>query len=327
MSENLQKNHTKFIYNESIEPGEHKLIQIPVDKLPTGTLIKIPVYVFNGTEAGPTLLIQGGLHGDEINGVEICRRILTNKYFGRLKKGCVIVVPLLNVFGFIYNSREVTDGKDVNRSFPGSKAGSLASRIAYTHMNEIVKHIDIGIDLHTGGGMRSNHPQIRYSKEMPESLEMAHIFRPPFLFASKMIPRSFRQACYKKGKPIIVFEGGESARFDEFAINEGIEGIMRIVKHYDMVNAVNYTQSGNNETVHLNRRKWLRARNGGVFCPIVLNGTPIKRQQILGHISDAFGNNRRAVKAPYDGYIIAVNNKPLVSKGDALFHVGEGLIA
>ncbi len=323
MSQITELDNTKLIYGTVIPPGKKELLQLPIDKLPTGTLIKIPVYVFNGKEPGPTMLIQGGLHGDEINGVEICRRMLTNKYFERLKKGCVVIVPLLNVFGFIYNSREVTDGKDVNRSFPGSKSGSLASRIAYTHMQEIVKHIDFGIDLHTGGSMRNNHPQIRYTEQIPDTKKLAEVFRAPFYFASKMIPKSFRQACYKNDKPIIVYEGGESARFDEFAINEGIEGIIRLVRHFDMVADINHTRSGNNETIHLNKRRWLRARNGGVFCPVIHNGSEIKKGQILGHISDAFGNNRKPIKAPFDGFIFCINNKPLVSKGDALFHVGE----
>ena len=187
-----QNDNSKFIYNTEIKSGENKLIHIPVDKLSTGTLIKIPVYIFNGELPGPTILVQGGLHGDEINGVEICKRMLINKYFEEIKRGCVIVVPLLNIFGFIHFSREVTDGKDVNRSFPGTKSGSLASRIAYKHLNEIVSYIDFGIDLHTGGGMRSNHPQIRYSEEIPESKELAKIFNAPYYFASKMIPKSFR---------------------------------------------------------------------------------------------------------------------------------------
>ena len=315
-------NLTKLIYNTEILPGENKLLHIPVDKLPTGTLIKIPVYVFNGKAKGPTILIQGGLHGDEINGVEICKRMLLNKYFNNIKKGCVIVVPLLNILGFIHFSREVTDGKDVNRSFPGTKTGSLASRIAYKHLNEIVTHIDIGIDLHTGGGMRNNHPQIRYTEGSDLGMELAEIFNAPYRFTSKLIPKSFRQAAHKMDKTILVYEGGESMRFDEFAINEGIEGILRILEHYEMTPNFHIKTSGNNTSIFITKRKWIRARNGGVFCPCLLNGMSFQKDQILGHISDAYGNDRKPVKAPYNGHILCINNKPIVSKGDALFHVG-----
>lgn len=316
-------NNSKQIYNTEIAAGENKLIHIPVDKLPTGTLIKIPVYVFNGLEKGPTVLIQGGLHGDEINGVETCKRLLISNSLETIAKGCVIVVPLLNIFGFIHFSREVTDGKDVNRSYPGSRSGSLASQIAYKHLHEIVHHIDFGIDLHTGGSMRNNHPQIRYSQELPESKKLAKIFNAPFYFPSKLIPKSFRQVSCKLGKPIIVYEAGESMRFDEFAINEGLEGILRVLNYFHMISKAPIITTENANCIHLTNRKWIRAKNGGVFCPCASNGRAIQKDQILGHISDAFGNNRKAIKAPFNGYIICVNNKPIVSKGEAIFHVGK----
>ncbi|MFD0964384.1 succinylglutamate desuccinylase/aspartoacylase family protein [Pseudofulvibacter geojedonensis] len=313
---------TKTIYNTEILPGENKIIKLPIGSLPTGTPIKIPIYVFNGKNDGPTVLLQGGLHGDEINGVETCKRMLVNEYFTKLKKGCVIVIPLLNVYGFIHFSRELPDGKDVNRSFPGSKLGSLAGRIAYYHTNEILPHIDFGIDFHTGGAMRSNYPQIRYTPECETSEKLAQLFNAPIQFESKLIAKSFRATANKQNKPIIVFEGGESMRFDELAINEGINGSLKILAEYDMIDQPNINSSKNN-TVTLCYRKWIRARKGGIFTSNIYNGDSIEKDQVLGYITDAYGNRSTVIKAPFDGYVFCINNHPLVNQGDALFHIGK----
>ena len=203
------ENKTIKINGATVAPGKNKLLRIEIARLPTGTLIDIPVHIFNAKKAGPTLLIQAGLHGDEINGVETLRRMLENKDFA-INKGAVIVVPILNVFGFIHFSRDVPDGKDVNRSFPGRKTGSLASRIAYHYTQAILPQIDFGLDLHTGGGQRNNYPQMRYTEQDAMSLKLATMFNAPFMFASNLIAGSFRKAALKMGKPIAVYEAGES---------------------------------------------------------------------------------------------------------------------
>jgi len=313
----------KTIYNTQIQPGENKVVKIPIGSLPTGTPIKIPVYVFNGKEDGPTVLIQGGLHGDEINGVEICKRLLVGDYFTNLNKGCVVLIPLFNVYGFIHFSRELPDGKDINRSYPGSKYGSLASRMAYCSTHDILPHIDFGIDFHTGGDMRSNYPQIRYSPEDKISKELATIFNAPFQFESGLIKKSFRAAAAKQNIPILVFEGGESMRFNEFAIHEGINGVLRIMAHYKLIADSVLNNIPQNKTVTLTNRKWVRAKKGGIFTPYVNNGSPIEKGQVIGFITDAYGNRNLVVKAPFDGYIVCVNNHPLVSQGDAIFHIGK----
>ena len=227
------KNEPIEIKGEKVDLGEHKLIKFEIDRLATGTKIEIPTYVFNGKLPGPTVLIQAGLHGDELNGVEIVRKMLTKKKFD-VKRGCVIVVPLLNVFGFLNLSRDVHD-KDVNRSFPGSKTGSLASRIAYFHLREITKNIDFGIDIHTGGKQRSNYPQIRYTPKSEEGKALANIFNAPYQFASNLIAKSFRKAAHNHNIPIIVYEGGESLRFNKLAIRKGKEGILNVLEHFEMI--------------------------------------------------------------------------------------------
>ena len=313
------KNEVVEIRGHKVGLGKSKLIKIPVDRLPTGTLIEIPVYVFNGKEAGPTVLLQGGLHGDEVNSVELVRRMLIDKSY-KIHSGCVIVVPLLNIFGFLSLSRDM-HGKDVNRSFPGTKSGSLASRMAYYLMQEIIENVDFGIDFHTGGAQRNNFPQIRYTPEDSKAKKLAEIFKAPMMFSSKLIAKSFRSACYKRGIPIIVYEAGESLRLEEKAIQEGIYGTLRVLRHFNMISKIVEIPEGKS-SIEIEKRKWIRAKVAGILNLKVKNGAKVKKGKILGYIMDTYGETKFAVKAPKDGYIISVNNFPIVNMGDALFHFG-----
>ena len=313
------KNQLVEIRGQKIGLGEAKLIKIPIDRLPTGTLIEIPVYVFNGDELGPTVLLQGGLHGDEVNSIELVRRMLIDKSYN-IKRGCVIVVPLLNIFGFLNLSRNM-HGKDVNRSFPGTKSGSLASRMAHYLMKELIQNIDFAIDFHTGGAQRSNYPQIRFTPEDERAETLATLFNAPIMFGSKLIPKSFRNQCFRSNIPVIVYEGGESLRLNENAIQQGINGTLRVLKHFNMID--NTIIIPENTSVCIYKRKWIRAKVAGLFNTTIKNGEKVKKGQVLGHIMDTYGATNFAVKAPKDGYIIAKNNFPIINMGDALFHFGS----
>ena len=314
------KNETIEIRGQKIGLGESKLIRIPIDRLPTGTLIEIPVYIFNGDEVGPTILLQGGLHGDEVNSVELVRRMLIDKSY-KIHRGCVIVVPLLNVFGFLNMSRDM-HGKDVNRSFPGSKTGSLASRMAYYLIKEITNNVDFAIDYHTGGEQRNNFPQIRYTPQDEIGRKLASIFSAPFMFGSSLIPKSFRNQCYKNNIPVIVYEGGESLRLEEKAIQQGIDGTLRILKHFKMIHE-RVQVPENPSSIHIKKRRWIRAKVAGLFTPTVHNGEKVEKGEILGHIMDTYGETNFTVKSPANGYIIAKNNFPIINMGDPLFHLGN----
>ncbi|TYP99782.1 hypothetical protein C7447_101387 [Tenacibaculum adriaticum] len=314
------KNEEVIIRGERIGLDESKLIRIPIDRLPTGTIIDIPVYVFNGKDAGPTILLQGGLHGDEVNSIELVRRMLIDKTY-KIHCGCVIVVPLLNVFGFLNLARDM-HGKDVNRSFPGSKRGSLASRMAYYLMKELTDNVDFAIDYHTGGEQRNNYPQIRYTPQDEIASKLAEIFNAPFKFGSKLIAKSFRNECFKHNIPVIVYEAGESLRLEENAIQEGIYGTLRILRHFNMISkTVEIPEAP--ESIKIIKRGWIRARVAGIFNSGVDNGAQIKKGDVLGHIMDTYGETSFAIKAPRDGYIIAKNNFPIVNMGDPLFHLGS----
>lgn len=315
-------NKSITIGGEEVAPGQHKLVKISIDRLPTGTLIDIPVYVFNSKNPGPVLLVQAGLHGDEINGIEIVRRLIREKRF-KVKRGAVIAVPILNIFGFIHFSRDVPDGKDVNRIFPGTRTGSMARRIAYHYLGQVMEHMDFAIDLHTGGAQRHNFPQIRYTEGDANSKKMAEVFNAPVFFASRLIRGSFRNAAFRLGKPSIVYEGGESMRFDEYAILEGMQGILNVLKHLGMISKIDSPYVERFKTIPLNDRKWLRAPTAGMFIPKITNGSQLTKGQLLGQVTDTYAQHSKKIKAPFDGHLICVNHQAVVNQGDALFHVGR----
>ncbi len=313
-----EENKVISINGESVPPGKNKLVRIEIARLPTGTLIDIPIHVFNAKKAGPTILIQAGLHGDEINGVETLRRMLHQNSF-KIKRGAVIAVPILNIFGFIHFSRDVPDGKDVNRSFPGSKSGSLASRIAFNYTNKVLPQVDLAIDLHTGGGQRKNYPQVRYSIDDEKSRALAESFCAPYYFASRLIAGSFRKTMFKMQKPTIVYEAGESMRFDEHAIEAGIHGIYNVLASLEMLPEMKTKTS----SVHFESTKWIRASRAGMFIPEIGNGDQVTKGQIIGNITDAYSKKTGKVKAPFDGFVFCINHQAVVNQGDALFHIGR----
>lgn len=261
---------------------------------------------------------MAGMHGDEINGIEIIRRIIENKYYVP-QRGTVICIPLLNVFGFIISSREVPDGKDVNRSFPGSKTGSLASRIAFKLMNEIIPHIDFGIDFHTGGASRTNYPQLRCDLSIKRNITLAKAFGVPFIINSPFRAKSLRHSAAKIGKSIIVYEAGESLRFDELAIKRGVNGTRRLMKALNMTSkAPARSRAG----ITLNETKWVRANAAGLFRSYVQAGSLVHKNQLVGEISGPYGDFKVQVYSPIKAYVIGLNNDPVVNKGDALMNLG-----
>lgn len=306
------------INSYEIGPGEQQKIQLNIARLPTYTNIDLPVHVYRAREDGPVLLLTGGLHGDELNGIEIIRRMIYKDML-MPKKGSVIAIPLVNVYGFIQNVRGLPDGKDINRSFPGIKGGSLARLLAYTLMNEIIPKIDYGIDFHTGGAARSNYPQVRCTLDIDKNKELAEAFAPPCVINSSLIEKSFRKAAHKKGKHILVYETGESTRFDNNGIQEGINGTLRLMKHLGMKNEA---PKADHDTDFFKKTTWVRAKHAGLFQPAIQLGDQVTKKQLLGHITDPYGNERFKCRCPHKGRVIGLNYAPVVHKGDALLHLG-----
>ena len=307
-----------IIDKEEIKPGEYAVVNTSVSRLPSGTRITMQAHVFRSQKEGPTILIMAGVHGDEINGIEIVRRTLTDGIYHHLKIGTAIVIPLLNVFGFINFSREVPDGKDVNRSFPGTRTGSLASRVASVLTKKILPNIDYAIDLHTGGSSRYNFPQIRYSKKDSRAKELAKSFGAPFIIQKPLISKSFRKTANEMGASVMVYEAGESERLDGFSIELGYNGILRVLKALGMSD---YAPEINHQMYHMRSTGWIRASEAGIFTWSRQSGTKIRRGEALGTIFSPQGDRIRKIVAKKDGYIIGHNNASVVHNGDALFHV------
>lgn len=310
------------INGEVIEPGEDKQVHIGIARLPTYTSIDLSIRVIRAKKDGPVVLLSGGLHGDEINGIEIVRRLISNNNLN-LTAGTIIAIPLMNVYGFIQNVRGVPDGKDINRSFPGTKNGSLAKLVAYTIVKEIIPKIDFGIDFHTGGASRANYPQIRCVFDNDKNLELAKAFAPPVILHSGLIDKSFRKAAHRKGKPIIVYETGESMRFDEFGIQTAIDGTYRLLNHYGMREGKPpYTY-----TPELYKKSnWVRSKVAGIFNPKIKLGDTVESRHVLGKITDPYGNESFRVVNRQDGRVIGLNNSPVVHKGDAILHIATSKI-
>ena len=307
-----------IIHKTEVPPGEHQLIRLQVGRLPSDTLIHLSVNVFRSKNPGPTMLVMGGVHGDEINGIEIVRRTIAQGMFENLKCGSVIAIPVLNIYGFNNFSREVPDGKDVNRSFPGSSNGSLAARVARIISKKILPLVDFGIDFHTGGHSNFNYPQIRYSIGHQKSKELGQAFAPPFLIAKKTIPKSFRKIALDANVPILTYEAGENLRFDGFSIEKGMTGIRRVMKYKGMAEG----DFKEEKIIHFSKTAWMRATRSGLFRWSKQSGLKVKKGEPLGVINDPYGQSEVPVLAAYDGYIIGHNNAPVVNPGDALFHIG-----
>lgn len=301
-----------------VRPGQSLNIDIAIARLPTHTLIDLPVFIRRGKEDGPVVLISGGVHGDEINGIVAVRRMLEDNLIQPLR-GTVILMPLVNVYGFLSNSRTFPDGRDLNRSFPGSKKGSLASQIAYMMSSQIIPQIDYGIDFHTGGRMLSNYPQVRVDFKDKKGFELAKAFGTHFILDSPHIDKSFRKEAYKQRKHILVYEGGESMRLDDYAVEEAVAGTLRMLQFLEMVEKAPQPKPG----IILPESSWIRAKVSGIFTSNVRLGQEVRKGQILAKISDPYGQVKIPVKATHNGHVIGLNNNPVVNAGDALIHVGR----
>jgi predicted deacylase len=299
-----------------IAKGQNKEIKLFISKLISGIKVEVPIIVSRGLKDGPVLLLMAGLHGDEINSVDVIRQIIKHKLH-HVDAGTVICVPILNVIGFINFSREVPDGKDVNRSFPGFLKGSMASQIAYHLTQSILPVCDYAIDFHTGGKSRFNTPQVRTTLDNKSCRDLAEAFNAPYTLHSNTINKSLRETAIKKGITIIVYEGGESLRFNKEARNIAITGIK---------NTLNYLKMRQFNEVQIESKtclnsSWFRAPTSGFFHPLSKLGEKVESGQVFGTISGPFGDYQDQCIATKSGYIISLNKNPMANRGDAIVQI------
>lgn len=309
------------IGKETIYLGERKRFSLEFAAMYDFTPLTIPVEVIRGSDPGPTMFISAAIHGDELNGVEIIKRLLAKPELKKIK-GTLIVIPVVNVFGFNLKSRYLPDRRDLNRSFPGNASGSIASRLAHLFLKEIVKKCEYGIDLHTGAVHRDNLPQIRACLEDKETEELAKSFGAPVVIHSKLRDGSLREAALKKGVKILLYEGGEALRFQENVIQSGLKGCLAVMKKIGMLPTKTATSGRSVKRSFLAQGSaWVRAPRSGSFLVKKKLGAHVKAGDVLAHISDPFGGQVTKVIAPEGGVVIGMTQIPLINRGGAMFHV------
>lgn len=303
-----------------VPPGKRGKVEIPVTRLPTGTTLSLPVAVVRGRYPGPCIWLSAAIHGDELNGVEIIRRLVRSLKPPYLH-GTVLAVPVVNIFGLIEQSRYLPDRRDLNRSFPGSPRGSLAARLAAIFMKEVVSHCTHGIDLHTAAIHRTNFPQIRANLQDPTTYAFAKAFGAPVVIHSATRDGSLREAAAQRHIPTLLYEGGEALRFGEEAIQIGVDGVRRVLAYLDM-----YTLDAPTQVtlpIESHSTRWVRASRGGFWHRQAQLGQAVSHKETLGFITDAFGDKPTPVRSPVTGWVISHNQNPLIHQGDALVHIAK----
>ncbi len=305
---------------QGIAPGTRQCVDVPVVSLYHAPL-SMPLQVVRGRRPGPVLFVSAALHGDELNGVEIIRRLLRLRALERLR-GCLLAVPIVNVQGFLMQSRYLPDRRDLNRSFPGSERGSLAARLAHVFLKEVVQRADYGIDLHTGAVHRSNLPQIRCDLSQPDTPRMARAFGAPLILDSATREGSLREYTSTHQIPVILYESGEALRFDELAIRAGVRGVTAVMRELGML-PPGKTSRSRTEPVVATSSSWIRAPVSGILRTSGRLGERVRPGQELGWISDPFMTEETAVVSDEDGIVIGLSHLPPVNEGDALFHIAR----
>jgi uncharacterized protein len=305
----------------AVAPGKRETINVPLGQLYNHNPITMPVHVVHGRREGPTLFVSAAVHGDELNGIEIIRRVLLRRNLQRLK-GTLIAVPMVNVMGVLQMSRYLPDRRDLNRNFPGSTSGSLAARQAHMFMREIVSKANYGIDLHTAAIHRSNLPQIRADLDDTEVLELAEAFGAPVMMSSDLREGSLREQASAKGIKTLLYEAGEALRFDEVCIRAGERGVVNVMRKLGMLPPLR-SRKAKKEPVMARSSLWVRAPASGIVRMNVALGSHVKKDQPLGRIADPFGESEIAILSPVSGVVIGRSELPLAYEGEALFHIAR----
>lgn len=304
---------------EQVAAGERLLIDLPMSALANRTPMALPVCVIHAKRDGPTLFVSAAVHGDELTGVAICRRLLASKALA-LTRGTLLVVPIVNAFGFIGHSRYLPDRRDLNRSFPGSAKGSLAAHLAHVFLTEVVMRSDCGIDLHSAAIHRSNLPQIRVDSHRADALALAEAFGAPIIVHSALREGSLRAVAQERGVPVIVYEAGEGLRVDEFSVSIGVQGVLRVLAHLGMIRK----RPGKRPTTILSASsRWVRADRSGLFRPYKDIGDHVAAGEKIGTVADPYGESETDLEASCAGIIIGRANIPAINQGEALFHIAR----
>ncbi len=317
----MAKRNAFKINGTEIAPGTRETVDVPVSTLSDHTPVHLSVHVIHGRKPGPVMFVSAAIHGDEVIGVEIVRRLLKADALKTLS-GTLLAVPIVNAFGFLNNTRYLPDRRDLNRCFPGQPEGSMASRLAHIFMTEVVARADVGIDLHSAAIHRTNMPQLRLTPDNARLRELGQAFAAPVMMHSKLRDGSLRMAAEEMGVDVLLYEGGEGLRFDELAARAGVSGILRVMRHLKMIPAKGVPKA-RTKPVFCGNSSWYRAPAGGLFRGYLTIGDTVSPGTVLGAITDPFGEVETEVVADIEGIIIGRTNMPVVYEGEALFHIAD----
>ncbi len=309
------------IGDQSVPPGMRTRIDLPISEPYGAGTLTLPVQVVRGRAAGPRLVLSAAIHGDEIIGVEIIRRLLRHRALRKLR-GDVVALPVVNVYGFVTGSRYLPDRRDLNRCFPGSPTGSMAARLAHLVMSEVVEQCTHALDFHSAAIHRSNLPQIRGALNDPETRRLAEVFGAPVMIHAQLRDGSLRQAASDQGIPLLLYEGGEALRFDEVPIRAGVAGLLRVMAALEMIPPASAPRT-RIEPIEIKQSRWARAPSSGVLRSRCALGASVEKGQVLGMIADPTGDDERSILAPTAGVLIGRTVLPLLNEGDAAYHVAS----
>ena len=304
----------------TVQPGSRTKVELPLAQLYTQTPLNVPIHVIHGRKPGPVFMVSAAIHGDELNGVEIIRRLLRHSALKNLS-GTLLAVPVVNVFGFIHKSRYLPDRRDLNRCFPGSETGSLGARMAWQFKTQVLDRATHAVDLHTGAIHRDNLPQIRANLSNDDTGAMANAFGVPVVINSVLGEGTLREVADAQGIPVITYEAGEALRFDESCIRAGVKGVLNVMHHLGMTGSRRTKAPA--EPYIARSSSWVRAERDGVFLSLVAQGAWIKKGDLIGRISSPFGGDDINIHAPAAGILVGRNNLPLVNEGEALYHIAR----
>lgn len=307
------------IGGHTVKPDQKVRVVLETGQLYTGTPMQLPIQIVHGRKKGPTLLVSAAIHGDELNGVEIVRRLFNHPDVDNIK-GTLILVPIANLLGFLHHSRYLPDRRDLNRSFPGSPKGSLAQRVAHIFVSEVLSHADYLVDLHTAAIHRTNMPQVRTDTSLPENVKLAEAFGHPFVMDSSVVEGSLREQAQARGIPAITYEAGEALRFDETSIRIGVHGIMSILRQLKMLPG---KEAAPQPPMIIEKSTWLRAETDGIVRSVISLGSYVREGQVIAHIDDPMGGSVTTMTSPMSGLVVGKAKLPLMHSGEALYNIAH----
>jgi len=304
-----------------VAPGERARIRLQAGESFTGVSVRLPLMVWRGKEEGPVLSITGAVHGDEINGTGVIRRLIQEPPF-ELHRGALILVPVVNIMGFERHSRYTPDRRDLNRTFPGSQKGSLTGRLAHLIMNEVIKRSDYLVDLHTAAVRRTNFPNVRADMDDPGCERLANAFGAEIIVNNSGPDGSLRREACKAGCPTIILEAGEVWKVEPSVQDMTLRGLTHVMAELDMIDL---SEDARPDTaphqIVVHGSSWVRAGNGGFLKFHVAPGETVQKDQPLATNSGLLGKEHETIVSPHHGIVLGMTTMPAVSPGDPVIHV------